>query len=86
MKTDKELAIFCQNIAYLRRKHNLTKTQMSAMLGVSIRTLNRIENGIFPERLGISILEKILLNFRISPSKILSPLDESDNSNKSLNT
>ena len=65
MKETNDEKILCQNIKFLRQKHKLTKTQMSNILGISIRTLNRIENGILPSRISCEVLFRIQSNFGI---------------------
>ena len=65
MEKESDAIILCQNIKFLRQKHNLSKTQMSNILGISIQTLNRIENGILPSRISCEVLFRIQSNFGI---------------------
>ncbi len=58
------------NVSYLRRKHNITKNDMAKILGIGIKSLNRIEQGILPPRLSVEILFNIREYFGI-PLNIL---------------
>ncbi len=60
------LEILSHNILYLRKKHNLTKKEMSLILGVGIKTLNELEQGLLPPRLSVSVLFKIKDSFGVS--------------------
>ena len=51
METDFE--IFMDNVAWLRKHHKLTKKKMAQIMGIGVKSLTLIENGIFPERLRI---------------------------------
>ena len=63
MENDKELMCFCQNIRYLRKKHNLTQKQMATLLGIGIQTLRMLEKNIVPPYLRCSVLYQIYLHF-----------------------
>lgn len=60
------------NVLYLRKKHNITKKDMARILGVGIKTLNKIEHEILPPRLSVDILFKIQKRFGISVSSLVS--------------
>lgn len=66
-----DLDIFCENIKWLRAKHNLSKQKMAQMLHISVRTLNRIEQGEVPPRISVDPLYWIYDHFGILPSEIL---------------
>ena len=51
MTTDKELAIFCRNIRVLRKNHGLSRTAIANRIHVSLKTLDSLEAGIFPNRI-----------------------------------
>ena len=70
MKETNDEKILCQNIKFLRQKHKLTKTQMSQILGVSIKTLNRLENGILPPRISCELIFRIQRHFGIQPRQL----------------
>ena len=54
------------NVLYLRKKHNITKRKMAKILGVGIKTLNKVEKGILPPRLSVEFLFRIKENFGTS--------------------
>ena len=62
-----EQHIICQNILLLRMIHGLTKKKMSQILGISISSLNKIEQGKLPPRLSVSVIFRICEYFGISP-------------------
>ena len=74
MTTDKELAIFCHNIRVLRKNHGLSRTTMARRIHVSLKTLDSLESGVFPNRIGIGILANAEQAFGISVPEQLSVL------------
>ena len=54
--TSKELRIFMGNLIWLRQQHSLSKARMAKLLGISARTVNRIENGEFPSGLSVRVI------------------------------
>lgn len=58
---------FCENVKFLRLKHNLTQKEMAHICGIGIKSLALIEKGIIPERLNVSILFSIMDYFGIHP-------------------
>lgn len=44
------------NIISLRKQYGLTKKAMAKLLGVSLYSLNRLESGIMPQRLGVDMV------------------------------
>ena len=73
---DREQNIFLSNVKWLRKHHNLSKKQMSALLGISVYSLSKIENGILPPNVDVSIFFKIHRQFGIRPAEQLTILLE----------
>ena len=71
MGTENDIRIFCENIRNLRNEEKLSKTRMAKILGISIKTLTQIENGIVPNRVTCRLLFRIYDNFKILPSEIM---------------
>lgn len=71
-KTNSEMQIFFHNIRFLRKQNQLSKTEMAKILGISVSTLNKLENGEMPPRLNMSVFYQIHRHFGIAPSCILS--------------
>lgn len=69
--SNEELLTLAFNMTFLRRKHCLSKVAMAKLLRVSVRTLNRLEQGDVPHTLGVSILFNLYRHFGICPSAIL---------------
>ena len=66
MSNQEELLNFCHNVKTVRRNMNLSKAKMAKVMGIGIHSLNLIENGVFPERLGINAVVKFCFTFGIS--------------------
>lgn len=47
--------IFCDNIANLRKKHNLSLSQMAKILQTTVKSLKIIESGKIPSRVSVRI-------------------------------
>ncbi len=51
-----EMDNFAYNIKFLREKHNISKTKMSDILGISFNSLNKIESGQMPKRMSVDVV------------------------------
>ena len=51
-----ESANLLRNLNHLRRQHHLTQKQMAQILGISITTWRKIEQGIMPPRLSTLVV------------------------------
>lgn len=80
MPTDRnaeQVENLCYNIAYLRRRHGLTKKEMALALGIGVRSLSMIEQGKLPRNLGVVQVFFVTQLFRVSMKSLLSSrLDE----------
>ena len=74
MENLSDIQILCQNIKSLRQQHNLSKKEMSQILGIGMKTLNQIENGILPPRMSCEPLFRIQSHFGIRPQQLFSIL------------
>ena len=59
------------NIVWLRREHGLSKTRMARLLGVGVRTLERIEGGELPSRLTVKVFFRMEEAFGCSSEDLL---------------
>ena len=76
-KTSDELKILIHNITYLRKKYGISKKKMSELLGIGIKSLNKIEKGEVPPRLSANVIFNIWRYFHIRPKDLLGgKLDE----------
>lgn len=66
-KTKIELQNFSHNVKWLRETHHLSRTKMSKLLGVTIKTLTRIEAGDTPKHLTMRVLFRIWDHFGVHP-------------------
>lgn len=76
MNEKNDAQILCQNIKFLRQKHKLSKNKMAQILGVSMKTLNCIENGILPPRMSCEPLFRIQRHFGILPQHLFIPIED----------
>lgn len=68
---------FMHNIRYLRRRFNLSKRRMAALLGVGIQIINKIEQNIWPSYIPVYVLLFIHRRFGVDPdSQLHRRLDE----------
>ena len=59
------------NIAWLRKYHRISKKRMAKMLLIGAASLNRIEKGEMPPRLGAGVLMRVYLKFGIRPAELV---------------
>lgn len=67
----REFECLMYNIVLLRKHHGISKKKMAEMLGISVNSLNKIEEGIFPKNLSVNILFNINKQFHISPAVLI---------------
>jgi len=70
MEGNMELLYFCQNVRFLRLSHNLSKTQMARIIGISRSTLSLMEQGHFPPRTNCVALWNICDYFQVSADEL----------------
>ena len=61
-----------RNLNHLRRQHNLTQKQMAQILGISITTWRKMEQGIMPPRLSSLVVYRAADAFGIPTSTLFS--------------
>lgn len=61
--TDREFENFMQNVKWLRKRFGLSKRHMARLLGIGVGSLNKIERGEFPPRLGINTMFRVCAQF-----------------------
>ena len=67
-----ESANLLRNLNHLRRQHNLTQKQMAQILGISITTWRKMEQGIMPPRLSSLVVYRAADAFGIPTSTLFS--------------
>ena len=79
MNNQEELSTICANIRYLRKKNHLSQKTMAALLHIGVKSLRKMEQGIFPERLGVSFVIYVHGVFGILPHTLAGTvLEEAD--------
>ena len=71
MTTQEQLQNACRNIRFLRREHHLSRTAMARKIGITVKTLDSLEQEIWPDRISIRILFRIRMCFGITPTELL---------------
>lgn len=61
---------FLSNLKYLRRQHNLTQKQMAQILGISITTWRKMEQGIMPPRLSSLVIYRAADAFGVDAARL----------------
>ena len=74
-KTTGDLAVFLENLEYLRQHYGFSKERMSAICGIDKKTWSKIEALILPERLRISVIFHAAWYFRLEPYQLFLPLE-----------
>ena len=59
------------NLVFLRKHFGISRKRMAKLLGIGVTTLQKLEQGILPPRLGVDIFFHIQRNFGIAPVTIL---------------
>ena len=65
---------FLENIASLRKHYGLSKKRMAQILGIGIGSYNKLEQGIFPERLTVDVIFNMTKYFKITPANLFRKL------------
>lgn len=71
VQKEKAIDIFTFNVAWIRKENNISKKRMAEILGISIYTLNKIENGILPPKLKVDVIFNIKNYFNVPVNYIL---------------
>ena len=71
MTTQDEYQNVCENIRFLRQTYGLSRTAMAHRLHITVKTLDSLEMGIFPERIHIGFLFHVHKAFGIQPKRLL---------------
>ena len=74
MKSDEQIATFCENVKMLRERSGLSKKEMAEIMGIGIKSLEKIENGVLPPRTGVDVLIRLSQKFDIRLHEFLMPL------------
>ena len=69
---DNIIEFLSHNVLYLRETHNITKKEMAKILGIGIKSLNKIERGLLPPKLSVRVLFRIRDRFGIPLSLLVS--------------
>lgn len=73
--TEREINNMIKNIIQIRKDYGLSKKQMAEIMGISVRSFNKIENGEIPPKMKVDVLFNIQDYFGITPPKLFSAWD-----------
>lgn len=63
-QNEAQMANLLYNIAWLRQHYGISKTRMAKLLGISVKTLNSLESGIYPVCVGSMFIIHLHKQFR----------------------
>lgn len=63
---DRLCSHFIHNLFVLRRQFDLPKKAMAKLLGISLYSLNLLESGVIPKRLGVEVVFRVQSCFGVS--------------------
>ncbi len=63
---------FCENIAILRTRHNLSHCEMAKILHTSVKSLKSTESGQIPNRVSVDIVFNASKRFKCKVSNLFS--------------
>lgn len=73
---EQQIKIFLENIVYLRKHYGLSKKKMAKILQIGVGSLNKIERGELPERLGVDVILHMEDYFRIPAKDLFQKIGE----------
>ena len=71
MHTQEQYGIVCENIRFLRQTHRLSRTAMAKKLHITLKNLDSLESGVFPERIHVGFFFHAHESFGIPPRDLL---------------
>ena len=71
MTTQEQYSIVCENVRFLRQQHGLSRTAMAKRLHITLKNLDSLESGIFPERIHVGFFFHAHEAFGIPPRDLL---------------
>ena len=72
--SNNDLAVFCANVRRLRQQEDLSKAAFARIMGVSVHTINRLEQNVLPLRLRTSSVIRLAQHFEMMVSALFRPL------------
>ena len=60
---------FCMNIKKIRAEYQLSKAEMSKILGISVSSLNKLEDGVIP-RISCEIVYRMMDYFHLTAEEV----------------
>ena len=78
MSNQDEILVFGENVKKLRKKENLSKKEMAEIMGVGVRSVTMLENGVLPLRLDVKALQRLSFRFGIKIEDLFSEIPEND--------
>ena len=76
MNDQTEISILCENVKRLRKRENLSKKEMARLMGIGVRSITMLENGVLPIRMKANALWYLKWRFGITIEELLSKIIE----------
>lgn len=81
MEHEQKMRTLCENLRLLRKKHGLSKVKMAKILGIGVRMLTNLEQGVVSRRLGGSMLYNAGEYFGVRADDLFRPMGNKESSN-----
>ena len=73
-----ELSTFCENVRLIRKEHGLTQREMVKIMGIGVGSFRKVEQGVIPPRLDVSVLICLSDYFGISCDSLFCSREKQD--------
>ena len=70
MENSKDIVIFCQNVKILRERNGLSRKEMAEIMGIGLKSLDKLEQNILPSRITVSAIKRLSQYFKIKPHEL----------------
>ena len=77
---EKESDYFCRNVQYLRKTHQYSQHKMAEIMGISVKSLRKVENGSIPRCITARTVYLLCWHFQISSDSVVFQILEKENS------
>ncbi|MBQ9745279.1 MAG: helix-turn-helix transcriptional regulator [Clostridia bacterium] len=78
MSTQTEISILCENVKRLRKREKLSKKEMARIMGVGVRSITMLENGVMPVRMKADVLGRLKWRFGVTIEELFSKIIETE--------
>ena len=70
------IQILCENICRARKESAMSQKQLADIMGISVATLKKLENGEVPPRMKVTAILRFCKQFGLKPNQAFLPLTD----------